>query len=75
VYNFNFTTTPSRFGLFQRCMRSEMGEEPRDPHANLPPSRLPRWDPANPYYDPNAPYDTFPKRLKAYVPKEPKSDE
>jgi len=41
-----------------------LSNEPRDPHINLPPSRVPRWDPIHPNYDPEAPYDSFSKPLK-----------
>lgn len=41
-----------------------LSNEPRDPHINLPPSRVPRWDPIHPNHDPQAPYDSFSRPLK-----------
>lgn len=66
LYEFNFGSSGNRFSLFLRCMRSEIGSEPRDPHINLPPERLPKWDPAHPQYDPNAPFDSFPKPVAGH---------
>lgn len=70
LYHCSFQSTPSRIGVLIRCERSEVGEEPRDPHQNLPEERLPRWDPSHSKYDPNAPYDSFARKLGNYHPKD-----
>ena len=66
IFNLHGSAIPSRFGLLQRCFRSEIGQEPREPHTNMPVNLLPRWDPAHPQYDPDAPFNSFPKKLKGY---------
>jgi hypothetical protein len=54
-----FAQVPERWRIMRQCYKSEVGEEPRVPHLNLPPPELPRWDPWHPAYDPNAPYLSF----------------
>jgi hypothetical protein len=66
IFHFHFASVPSRFGLLRQCFRSDLGAEPRDPHADLPASRVPRWDPAHPQYDPQAPFNSFPRKLAGY---------
>ncbi len=59
-YEWQFAQTPSRWKLMRQCYSTKPDQEPpRDPHLNVTPAELPRWDPWHPLYDPEAPFDSF----------------
>jgi len=67
LYEWQFSEAPTRWNLMRQCYAASRSgaEPPREPHLNVPPTELPRWDPWHPQYDPGAPYDSF-ERLETH---------